>query len=91
MSLVIFDTSDDCFFTQLADGVILEKVSCPLGVLLVVFESRPDALVQVNVMDINLFTYVNYIIFTFIIVFFPPLRKCLFLELPLDEFACALC
>ncbi|WRX11505.1 Aspartate/glutamate/uridylate kinase - like 2 [Theobroma cacao] len=34
--------------TQLADGLILEKTSSPLGVLLIVFESRPDALVQVN-------------------------------------------
>ncbi|KAK8633020.1 hypothetical protein V6N13_013874 [Hibiscus sabdariffa] len=31
---------------QLADGLILEKTSCPLGVLLIIFESRPDALVQ---------------------------------------------
>ncbi|OAY77186.1 Delta-1-pyrroline-5-carboxylate synthase [Ananas comosus] len=32
---------------MLADGLILEKTSCPLGVLLIVFESRPDALVQI--------------------------------------------
>lgn len=38
----------------MADGVISEKVSCPLGVLLVVSESRPDALVQVNVIIIVL-------------------------------------
>ncbi|OIW21934.1 hypothetical protein TanjilG_15258 [Lupinus angustifolius] len=30
------------------DGLILEKTSSPLGVLLIVFESRPDALVQVT-------------------------------------------
>ncbi|KAF1881869.1 hypothetical protein Lal_00038511 [Lupinus albus] len=29
------------------DGLILEKTSSPLGVLLIVFESRPDALVQI--------------------------------------------
>ncbi|KAF3433642.1 hypothetical protein FNV43_RR24745 [Rhamnella rubrinervis] len=33
--------------TQLADGLVLEKTSSPLGVLLIVFESRPDALVQI--------------------------------------------
>lgn len=33
--------------TLLDDGLVLEKVSCPLGVLLVVFESRPDAVPQI--------------------------------------------
>ncbi|KAB1217815.1 Delta-1-pyrroline-5-carboxylate synthase [Morella rubra] len=33
--------------TQLADGLVLEKTSSPLGVLLIVFESRPEALVQI--------------------------------------------
>ncbi|KAL5550271.1 hypothetical protein UlMin_000447 [Ulmus minor] len=33
--------------TELPEGPVLEQVSCPLGVLLVVFESRPDALVQI--------------------------------------------
>ncbi|TYJ12683.1 hypothetical protein E1A91_A11G369100v1 [Gossypium mustelinum] len=33
--------------TDLADGLILEKTSCPLCVLLIVFESRPDAFVQI--------------------------------------------
>ncbi|RYR65473.1 hypothetical protein Ahy_A03g011406 isoform B [Arachis hypogaea] len=33
--------------TELADGLILEKISSPIGVLLIVFESRPDALVQI--------------------------------------------
>ncbi|KAG6765386.1 hypothetical protein POTOM_029425 [Populus tomentosa] len=32
---------------ELADGLILEKTSSPLGVLLIIFESRPDALVQI--------------------------------------------
>ncbi|KAF9676868.1 hypothetical protein SADUNF_Sadunf08G0048100 [Salix dunnii] len=32
---------------ELADGLLLEKTSSPLGALLIVFESRPDALVQI--------------------------------------------
>src|SRR6185369_8071307 len=32
---------------QLDDGLVLERVTCPLGVLGVVFEARPDALVQI--------------------------------------------
>ncbi|KAJ7950257.1 Delta-1-pyrroline-5-carboxylate synthase [Quillaja saponaria] len=39
--------------TELADGLILEKKSCPLGVLLVIFESRPDALVQIAALAIR--------------------------------------
>ncbi|XP_065870183.1 delta-1-pyrroline-5-carboxylate synthase-like [Euphorbia lathyris] len=33
--------------TELADGLVLEKTSSPLGVLLIIFESRPEALVQI--------------------------------------------
>ncbi len=33
--------------TELADGLRLEKVSCPLGVIGIVFESRPDVIPQV--------------------------------------------
>jgi glutamate-5-semialdehyde dehydrogenase len=34
--------------TELDEGLILDKVSCPIGVIGVVFESRPDALVQIS-------------------------------------------
>ena len=35
------------FKRQLSDGLVLEKVTCPIGVIGVIFESRPDALVQI--------------------------------------------
>ncbi len=34
--------------TELDEGLVLYKVSCPIGVVGVVFESRPDALVQIS-------------------------------------------
>lgn len=33
--------------TQLDDGLVLEKISCPLGVLAVILEARPDAVTQI--------------------------------------------
>ncbi len=36
------------FATELDEGLELYKVSCPIGVIGVVFESRPDALVQIS-------------------------------------------
>ena len=43
--------------TKVADGLILEKMPCPLGVLLIVFffffESQPDALVQMATLAIR--------------------------------------
>jgi len=34
--------------TELDDGLELYKISCPIGVVGVIFESRPDALVQIS-------------------------------------------
>ena len=33
---------------ELADGLVLRRVSCPIGVVGVIFESRPDALIQIG-------------------------------------------
>lgn len=33
---------------QLDDGLILNRISCPIGVIGVIFEARPDALVQIS-------------------------------------------
>ena len=34
--------------TELDEGLVLDKVTCPIGVIGVVFESRPDALVRIS-------------------------------------------
>ena len=39
--------------TELDTGLILEKVSVPIGVIGVIFESRPDALVQISCLAIK--------------------------------------
>ena len=33
---------------QLDEGLILKRVSCPIGVIGIIFEARPDALVQIS-------------------------------------------
>lgn len=39
--------------TELDDGLILYKESCPLGVVAVIFESRPDAVPQVSALAVK--------------------------------------
>jgi len=39
--------------TELDDGLVLKKVSCPLGVVAVIFESRPDVVPQVGSLAIK--------------------------------------
>lgn len=38
---------------ELDDGLILKRITCPLGVLGVIFESRPDALVQIATLAVK--------------------------------------
>lgn len=33
---------------QLDDGLVLRRISCPIGVIGIIFEARPDALVQIS-------------------------------------------
>ncbi len=39
--------------TLLDDGLELHKVSCPLGVLAIIFESRPDAVTQISALALK--------------------------------------
>ncbi|BAQ65092.1 glutamate-5-semialdehyde dehydrogenase [Geminocystis sp. NIES-3709] len=38
---------------ELDEGLVLQRVSCPLGVLGVIFEARPDALIQITSLAIK--------------------------------------
>ncbi|KAF1898247.1 hypothetical protein Lal_00033013 [Lupinus albus] len=51
--LSLFACSQTWKNRSLADNLTLEKISCPLGVILIIFESRPDALVQIAALAIR--------------------------------------
>lgn len=39
--------------TELDSGLVLEKISCPLGVLAIIFEARPDAVTQISALGLK--------------------------------------
>jgi glutamate-5-semialdehyde dehydrogenase len=39
--------------TVLDDGLVLDKVTCPLGLLAIIFEARPDAITQISALAIK--------------------------------------
>ena len=39
--------------TELDSGLVLEKVTCPLGVLAIIFEARPDAVTQITALALK--------------------------------------
>lgn len=39
--------------TRLDDALVLEKITCPLGVLAVIFEARPDAVTQISALALK--------------------------------------
>ena len=41
------------FVKELDEGLTLEKVTCPIGVIGVIFEARPDALIQISALCIK--------------------------------------
>ena len=38
---------------ELDDGLVLQRVSCPVGVLGVIFEARPDAVIQISALAVK--------------------------------------
>ncbi len=39
--------------TELDADLVLEKITCPLGVLAVIFEARPDAVTQISALGLK--------------------------------------
>ena len=41
------------FTRELADGLILKKITCPIGVIGVIFEARPDVMTQISALAVK--------------------------------------
>ena len=39
--------------TLLDDGLILERITCPIGVLLIIFEARPEVIANIAALAIK--------------------------------------
>lgn len=39
--------------TLLDDGLVLERISCPIGVLLIIFEARPEVIANIAALAIK--------------------------------------
>lgn len=54
-SLIKLDdpVGETIFSTELDKDLVLQKVTCPIGVIGVIFESRPDALVQIGNLTVS--------------------------------------
>lgn len=39
--------------TRLDDGLMLERVTCPIGVLLIIFEARPEVIANISSLAIK--------------------------------------
>ena len=53
------------YASELDDGLELYRVSCPIGVLLVIFEARPEVVVNIATLAIKSGEYIPFISFPF--------------------------
>lgn len=52
-TLTALEVSKVTLRTLIDDGLTLEKVSCPIGVLLVIFEARPEVIANIAALSIK--------------------------------------
>ena len=52
-------TNKVTYATQLDDGLELYRVTCPIGVLLIIFEARPEVVVNIASLAIKSGTFIQ--------------------------------